>query len=398
MGSSKSLTRQQRIAPDPVGRVDLPELHRPQQSLARRPYHAEGVRALHYRARHFVRRLLLDLRAAPTRGHLRLARRSLQCPPRPGRGAGRFGPLATVLTGVLSGFTALFAVRLLVGAGESVAYPCYSRIFATDIPSEHRGIANALIDAGSKLGPGIGTLLGGLLLATVGWRMFFVVLGVVSLLWLVPWSTQLTRRGTTAPPPTAVGPSTLEILSKRSAWGAFFGHFCGNYFWFFLLTWLPTYLVNERGFTNAAHDPHYFDLFLPDRRYHCLCRLDFRPLDRPRRLPHAGPQDGRDGRPHRLDDYSPRCNRHRSARRTGPSPGCLHVIWHLRIESLGDHPDARRTAGRRPMDQPTERSRQSLRHRRFLAHRGRRRTDQIFVLPFAIAGGTASSAPYSGVL
>src|SRR4051794_33866331 len=159
---------------------------------------------------------------------------------------------ATVLTGVLSGFAALFAVRLLVGAGESLAYPCYSRIFATDIPSEHRGIANALIDAGSKLGPGIGTLLGGLLLATVGWRIFFVVLGIVSLLWLLPWSTQLAKSRTPAPPPTAVGPSTLEILTKRSAWGAFFGHFCGNYFWFFLLTWLPTYFVNERGFTNPA--------------------------------------------------------------------------------------------------------------------------------------------------
>ena len=160
--------------------------------------------------------------------------------------------VATVLTGVLSGFGALFVVRLLVGAGESVAYPCYSRIFATDIPSEHRGFANALIDAGSKLGPGMGTLLGGLLLATVGWRMFFVVLGAVSLLWLLPWSSQLGRRGTTADPPTAAGPSTFEILTKRSAWGAFFGHFCGNYFWFFLLTWLPTYFVNERGFTNLG--------------------------------------------------------------------------------------------------------------------------------------------------
>src|SRR5205807_9508051 len=43
-------------------------------------------------------------------------------------------------------------------------------------------------------------------------------------------------------------PSTMDILRSRSAWGAFLGHFCGNYFWFFLLTWLPTYLVNERGF------------------------------------------------------------------------------------------------------------------------------------------------------
>lgn len=154
---------------------------------------------------------------------------------------------ATVLTGVLSGLPALFAARLLVGAGESVAYPCYSRIFAGAIPSEKRGIANAMLDAASKLGPALGTLAGGALLATVGWRMFFVVLGVLSLLWLLPW-LQFLRVASPTPAATSGGPGTLQILAQRSAWGAFLGHFCGNYFWFFLLTWLPTYLVGERGF------------------------------------------------------------------------------------------------------------------------------------------------------
>jgi len=157
---------------------------------------------------------------------------------------------ATVLTGVLAGFQALFAMRLLVGAGESVAYPCYSRIFATDIPSHSRGRANALLDAASKLGPALGTLLGGVLLLRVGWRMFFVVLGAASLVWLVPWFLWAPRSGAAVTAVAAGRPSTLQILGTRSAWGAFLGHFCGNYFWFFLLTWLPEYLVKDRGFTN----------------------------------------------------------------------------------------------------------------------------------------------------
>jgi ACS family D-galactonate transporter-like MFS transporter len=157
---------------------------------------------------------------------------------------------ATIFTGVLSGMPALFAARLLVGAGESIAYPCYSRIFASAIPSEHRGVANALLDAASKLGPALGTLIGGALLASVGWRMFFVVLGAASLVWLVPWLRWMPRldTGGRASPDA---PSTVQILRQRSAWGAFLGHFCGNYFWFFLLTWLPTYLVNERKFPMA---------------------------------------------------------------------------------------------------------------------------------------------------
>lgn len=157
---------------------------------------------------------------------------------------------ATILTGVLSGLPALFAARLLVGAGESVAYPCYCRIFASAIPGEHRGVANALLDAASKLGPALGTLIGGALLATVGWRMFFVVLGVASLLWLIPWLRSMPRLESKAEAPSS-GPTTVDILRTRSAWGAFLGHFCGNYFWFFLLTWLPTYLVKERGFEQA---------------------------------------------------------------------------------------------------------------------------------------------------
>ena len=162
---------------------------------------------------------------------------------------------ATLLTGVLSGFAALFAVRLVLGVGESVAYPCYSRIFATEIPASHRGLANALIDAGSKIGPALGTLLGGMLLKHVGWRMFFIVLGGLSMAWLVPWMLRRTSAtaGDVAPSAApAWSPTTLDILAQRSAWGAFFGHFSGNYFWYFLLTWLPTYLVRDRGFDTDA--------------------------------------------------------------------------------------------------------------------------------------------------
>jgi MFS transporter, ACS family, D-galactonate transporter len=159
---------------------------------------------------------------------------------------------ATILTGVLSGLPALFAARLVVGAGESVAYPCYSRIFAAGIPSANRGVANAMIDAASKLGPALGTLFGGALLATVGWRAFFVVLGIASLLWLAPWFRLAPRFGSAAASENpGWRPGVVQILSSRSAWGSFLGHFCGNYFWYFLLTWLPTYLVNARGFSTA---------------------------------------------------------------------------------------------------------------------------------------------------
>lgn len=157
--------------------------------------------------------------------------------------------VATIATGLVSGFASIYVCRLLLGAGESLAYPCYSRLFATYIPQHHRGRANALLDAASKLGPAVGTFLGGLLLIRIGWRMFFIALGVASLLWILPW---LASTRSMKLPEVQFGRaeySVKHMLRIRSAWGTFLGHFCGNYFWFFLVTWIPSYLVRERGLT-----------------------------------------------------------------------------------------------------------------------------------------------------
>ena len=60
---------------------------------------------------------------------------------------------ATSLTGFAHGLAGLFAVRLLLGVGESVAYPSYSKIFANHLPEHRRGFANSVIAAGVSLGP-----------------------------------------------------------------------------------------------------------------------------------------------------------------------------------------------------------------------------------------------------
>jgi sugar phosphate permease len=44
-------------------------------------------------------------------------------------------------------------------------------------------------------------------------------------------------------------PGILEILKQRSAWGTCAGLFCTNYLSYFLITWLPFYLVHERQFS-----------------------------------------------------------------------------------------------------------------------------------------------------
>jgi len=157
---------------------------------------------------------------------------------------------ATLATGLCSGFAVLLAMRLLLGMGESVAYPSYSKIVAGNFPQTHRGIANALIDMASKTGPALGTLLGGLLVANYGWRSLFIGIGAVSLIWLIPWAIWGPKDRALAISHSAAAPGILEILSKRDAWGTFFGLFGANYIWYFLLTWLPSYLVEQRHFSE----------------------------------------------------------------------------------------------------------------------------------------------------
>ena len=158
--------------------------------------------------------------------------------------------VATMLTGLTSGFVLLLALRLLLGLGESTFYPCNARLLAERAPEEQRGGANGLVAAGQALGPTLGTLAGGMLMARFGWRAVFVVLGVLSLLWLLPW-LRITRTALRDRPHVAEGApvSYLRILGRSEAWGTGVGCFLSFYGYYFVLTWLPLYLVKARGFS-----------------------------------------------------------------------------------------------------------------------------------------------------
>lgn len=156
---------------------------------------------------------------------------------------------ATAATGIVHTFAALFVLRLLLGMGEAASYPSYNKIIALNFGEEHRGVANSVLASGLLLGPGFGLLFGGLLMARFGWRPFFVVLGLASMLWILPWLKWMPKNPCAAQTETAGAPNLLEFLLLRSAWGTCIGLFCGNYVNYFLITWLPFYLVRERSFS-----------------------------------------------------------------------------------------------------------------------------------------------------
>lgn len=164
--------------------------------------------------------------------------------------------LATLAMGVVGGFTAFVALRLMLGAGESVAFPATSRVIVENFAEHRRGFANALVDAGSKIGPASSMLLGGLIVAYWGWRAMFLILGLASLLWLVPWIALVPSHRAKSDTSSRAAESSRvgfgQLLVRREVWGTSLGFFCLGYAWYFLVSWLPAYLEEERGFSKEA--------------------------------------------------------------------------------------------------------------------------------------------------
>src|SRR3982751_1032680 len=89
--------------------------------------------------------------------------------------------------GLAGGFASLLVLRVMLGVGESISFPGSSKIIARHVPAERRGVANAAVAAGIAIGPAVGTLAGGLILAQWGWRAIFITFGIATLIWLLPW-------------------------------------------------------------------------------------------------------------------------------------------------------------------------------------------------------------------
>jgi MFS family permease len=162
---------------------------------------------------------------------------------------------ATVLAGFATGFVTLLVLRVILGCGESVMFPASFKILACEASDSQRGRVNGFLSSGLHFGSAFGTLVGGLLMARFGWRAFFIVAGFASLLWLWPWlrtprsaAAHLTRG-------YHASPLTSTLLHTRELWGSCVGAFCGAYALYSVLSWLPVYLVRERGFSMAEMSP-----------------------------------------------------------------------------------------------------------------------------------------------
>ncbi|WP_250456208.1 MFS transporter [Caballeronia sp. ATUFL_M2_KS44] len=95
--------------------------------------------------------------------------------------------VATIATGMVGGLASLCAARLLLGIGEGAALPAQARAIANWFQMKDRGFVQGITHSSSRLGNAVAPTLVALLATLYSWRLSFVIVGVLTAVWIVAW-------------------------------------------------------------------------------------------------------------------------------------------------------------------------------------------------------------------
>ncbi|WMW46877.1 MFS transporter [Bacillus paralicheniformis] len=174
--------------------------------------------------------------------------------------------VATALTGLATGFKSLLGLRVALGVGEAAAYPSNAGIAAKWFPKKERATVAGIFDSGSKFGGAVAMPLIAWMIAVFDWKLTFLLIGLVGVVWGIVWmiffkenpadhkrvnEAELAhiREGQAHMEETGGGQPLkwYQLFKYRNIWAMCIGFFMINYNSYFFITWLPTYLVKERG-------------------------------------------------------------------------------------------------------------------------------------------------------
>ena len=161
----------------------------------------------------------------------------------------------------------LLTLRFLLGIGESVVTPASMRWIRFQFAEKERGLAVGLYMTGTKIGPAVGAPVAAWLIAGYGWKAMFVILGVGSLLWLIPWVTMVANDDRERERAAAKAASAAarvpfgRVMASPVIWGTIIGTFCYMYFVYYCMTWMPAYFVEQRGLSLTSMGSYQFFSF-----------------------------------------------------------------------------------------------------------------------------------------
>src|SRR6202049_2443101 len=165
--------------------------------------------------------------------------------------------VATAATGAVGGLLSLFAARLALGIGEGATFPTATRAMAVWVPERSWGFAQGVAHSSARIGNAATPPLVALLVGLVSWRGAFVVLALLSLIWVFVWLWYF-RDVPAAPPLTAEELATLPARSRGNAtkpvpWFKLFRRmlpvtavdFCYGWTLWLFLSWIPSFFYQN---------------------------------------------------------------------------------------------------------------------------------------------------------
>jgi ACS family hexuronate transporter-like MFS transporter len=165
----------------------------------------------------------------------------------------------SLLTSLASGFASFSFFRFLLGAGESANWPGACKAVSEWFPKRQRGLAAAFYDSGSSIGGAIAPFLILPIYFRWGWRVAFVIPGLLGFCWLILWrkfyylpadhprisdsERQMILAETRESAPAASRTRWRDLLKLPQTWGTIISKALTDPVWFFITDWFPIYLV-----------------------------------------------------------------------------------------------------------------------------------------------------------
>jgi ACS family hexuronate transporter-like MFS transporter len=168
--------------------------------------------------------------------------------------------IVSLMTSLANGISSFALFRFLLGAGESANWPGASKAVSEWFPKRDRGLAVAFYDSGSSVGGAVAPFLILPLYFRWGWRVAFVIPGMLGFLWLAAWRwlyylpqehpriTDAERQMILAETQeSATDEKTRlrwrDLLKLPQTWGTIISKALTDPVWFFVTDWFPIYLV-----------------------------------------------------------------------------------------------------------------------------------------------------------
>jgi MFS family permease len=173
---------------------------------------------------------------------------------------------STAATGAVGGLASLFAARLALGIGEGATFPTATRAMAAWVPERNWGFAQGITHSSARIGNALTPPLIAALIGLVSWRGAFLVLALLSLVWVLVWLRYF-RDVPTSPPLTADELATLPAQGRREAteavpWFKLFRRmlpvtavdFCYGWTLWLFLSWIPSFFYQNyhQNLTQSA--------------------------------------------------------------------------------------------------------------------------------------------------